>query len=202
MTATKTRTTKGKTTKAPTKDKAAKAATTEDNGPSKSELRAERDADLTLQMLELKDNGESWAEIASTLSVTSGKAQFLWMKHCVAEGEVPAIEFEDEDELVAGILEAREASDQHSSWGWIAARTGVSEGKVKALAEEAGMEVRGANIAVKRAELNGKGEKADAKTAKQATRKASAKADKNPASKAAAAKRRARRAKGGDTDPS
>lgn len=166
----------------------AKTTAKTQDGPSKRELAAKRDEGLTENIVERRDNGESWADIASDLNITSGKAQFLMMKHRVAEGEVPAIKHRNETELVSGIRKARDAQNEFSSWGWISARSGVSEGKIKALAEEAGMDVSGSNVAVARAEKNGSGKKADTRTAKQAGRA------KGGASKAAKAKARAKKA--------
>jgi len=188
---------KGKTAKS-----AATKATTTD-GPSKRELAKARDAELTTQIVASRDAGEKWGEIASAHSITPGKAQFLYMLHCVAEGDVPSIKHRNETELVNGIRKARDAHDTYSSWGWIAARTGVSEGKIKALATEAGMDVAGSNVAVRRAEANGSSKKSDSKTATQAGRAKSAKGTAS-ASKAAKAKATAknRRAAKGTPDPS
>lgn len=160
-----------------------------DDGPSKRELAKARDAEFTETIVERRDNGDSWGDIASDLNITPGKAQFLMMLHRVAEGDVPAIKHRNETELVNGIRKARDAQNEFSSWGWISARSGVSEGKVKALAEESGMEVSGSNIAVARAEANGGGKKADTKTTKQAGRATA----KKTGGKAAAAKARAKK---------
>lgn len=175
-------TSKAATSKA-TRGKAAAAKT--DDGPSKRDLQRAQNDELREQVVVLRDEEDnSWGEIAEELSITSGKAQFLHMQATVASTPKLKIKHADEDELIAGIIEAREAEDEHSSWGWIAARTGVSEAKVKRLAEEGGVDVAGSNVAVKRAEANGGGEKADRKTAKQGGRAKSG-------AKAAAAKKRA-----------
>lgn len=159
------------------------------DGPSKREAQKARDAEYTTTILERRGNGDKWGEIASDLNITPGKAQFLFMLHEVAEGNVPAIRHRNENELVTGIRKAREANNQYSSWGWIAARTGVSEGKIKALAEEAGIPVKGTNVAVARSEANGGKAKGDGKTRTQATTKGTGKAS----SKAAKAKAKAKK---------
>lgn len=181
--------------KARTKTAATKPAA---DGPSKRELAKVRDAELTDLIVAAREGEtpEKWGEIAAEHSITPGKAQFLYMQYQVAEGDVPAIRHRNENELVAGIRKAREANNSYSSWGWIAARTGVSEGKVKALAEEAGIPVSGTNVAVARAEANGTAKKADTKTRKQASTTTASKAAK---AKAAAKSRRAAK---GKTDPS
>lgn len=193
---------KGKTAKAPAKTASKKTAATED-GPSKRELQRERDNDLRAKVVDLREADTSWSEIAEALAITSGKAQFLMMQQQVEDTPKLKIRFKDDETLVAGIVAAREAEDAHSSWGWIAARTGISEGKVKALAEEAGLAVSGSNIAVARAETNGGGKKADTKTRKQATTTKTTTTKKGAVSaKTAAARKRAAKKAGKTADPS
>jgi hypothetical protein len=196
-TATKKRPTKKAGT---TKSAAAKATAKKNDGPGKRELAKARDAELTTTIVARRDDGDKWGEIASDLNITPGKAQFLMMQHEVAHSPKLRLKHTDEASLVAAIRSAREANDAHSSWGWIAARTGVSEGKIKSVAEEAGIPVSGSNIAVARAESNGGGTKGDGKTRRQATTKGTT-TKKSSASKAAKAKARAR-ARKGTTDPS
>lgn len=172
---------KGKTAKSPQ----AKASKNGD-GPSKREAQAARDAELTTKVVERRGNDEKWGEIADALHITPGKAQFLMMKHEVAEGDVPSIRHRNDAELLAGIRKAREANNEYSSWGWISARTGVSEGKVKAIATEAGMNVKGSNVAVARAEANGGGKKSDKKTGTQRQTGGKAKGSKAAKAKAKA----------------
>lgn len=162
--------TKGGTTTVTKKGSTAKATAAKADGPSKREAQQAKNAELRDKVVSMRADDAKWSEIATKLHITSGKAQFLFMQHCVAEGEVSAIRFKQGDEasLIAGIRKAREANDAHSSWGWIAARTGVSEGKIKSLAEEAGMPVKGSNVAVARAEANGSSSKSDGKTKTQA----------------------------------
>lgn len=204
MATTKTRTRKGSTSKSAsnkaTRSDRKAASKTQDDGPSKRDLQRQRNAELRERVVELREAEASWQEIAEEIESTPGKAQFLFMQHVVSKTPKLRIKHSDEDELVAGIVEAREANDQHSSWGWIAARTGVSEGKVKALAEEAGIQVAGTNVAVARAEANGGGTKADGKTRTQAKTGRSTK--KGATGKAAAAKKRAAKRASRTADPS
>lgn len=189
---------KGKTTKSATSKVTRKstAKKTTQDGPSKRELQRERDAQLRARVVELREAETSWGEIAEEIKTTPGKAQFLFMQHQVESTPRLRIKHSDEDSLVAGIRAARDAQDAHSSWGWIAARTGVSEGTIKKLAEEAGMSVKGSNVAVARAEANGGGVKKDGKTTKQAGRaKKTTTRSKGSAKTVAARKRANKRAK-------
>lgn len=198
----KGKTAKAATTKATTKAKtAAKAA---DDGPGKREAAKARDAELTTRMLELREEGNSWSEVAAELNITPGKAQFLNMLHLVAEGDVKPIRFRNDEELTAKCQAARAAADEYSSWGWIAARTGVSEGKIKGLLAEAGTYVpKSENISIVRADKTDP-DRASRTTKKGTTTKAAkgkgSTGTTKPASKAAKAKAKAKRK--GTTDPS
>jgi hypothetical protein len=177
---------KGKTSKASTSKATRKATENKgaDDGPSKRELQREQNDALREQVVEMREAEASWADIADELSITSGKAQFLHMQHVVSETPKLKIRYKDEDELVEGIRDAREAEDQYSSWGWIAARTGVSEAKVKRLAEEAGISMH--NVAVSRAEAKA-GDEDDEKPKRSAGKGKTT----SGAAKTAAAKKRA-----------
>ena len=182
---------KGGTSKA--KNAASKATAKTEDGPSKRELQKERDAEFTAHIVEARENGEKWGEIASELSITPGKAQFLMMLHLVETGEVSAFEFDNDEELTEVIKEARTAADEYSSWGWIAARTGVSEGKIKRLAEEDGFwEPKTENISIVRAERESDEDEGSTKkvTTKTKTKKATGG---KSASKVARAKARAKK---------
>lgn len=209
---TKTASAKGGTTKTAAKA-AAKTKTTAktDDGPSKSELRKARDKELMERVVEMRNEGESWSNIASELGITPGKAQFLGlMIHAVETGEVKRLRWSNDEELYEQIEEARTAADDLSSWGWIAARTGVSEAKIKRLAEfgpdgEGGFwEPKSENISVVRALSKKAEEDEDAPKASRKSRSngGSKKADAKPASKAARAKARARATRQTEADPS
>jgi hypothetical protein len=161
------------------------AASTNGDGPGKREAQKARDAELTAQILEMRGNDAKWGEIASELSITSGKAQFLIMLHEVAEGTVPKITWRNDTEKVAKVKKAREAQDEHSSWGWLAARTGISEGTLKAFMSEH-MDVKGTNVAIARGaatKTNG-----TTKIGGAPAKKAAAKGTSSAAAKAKAAK--------------
>lgn len=194
-TASKSTAKKGGTTKTNAKTRGATESKIAEkaDGPGKRELQRAEDAKRRERVVELRstDPKTSWGDIAEELSITPGKAQFLMMQHEVETTPKLRIKHTDDDSLVAGIRAAREANDAHSSWGWIAARTGVSEGKVKKVAEEAGIPVSGTNVAVARSEANGGPKKADVKTKTQASTKGSSSSKKGGSGKAAAAKKRA-----------
>lgn len=180
---------KGTATRAKATQTKAKAKT--QDGPTKREQQQAQNAELRERVVELRAADQSWSEIAGELNITPGKAQFLMMQHTVSKSPKLRLKHTDDESLVERIVEAREANDAHSSWGWIAARTGVSEGKIKALATEAGIPVAGSNIAVARAEANGSTKKSDKKTGTQRTTKRTTGKAKAATGKATAARKRA-----------
>lgn len=109
---------------------ASKAAPKESAG--KRAAAKDRDIDLTERVLELRSQDKTWDEIADKLKITPGKAQFL--KMCSDVKPKDRIKGTD-DEIAAGIVAAR--NDDEQSWGRIAARAGLPEGKVKKLYESA-----------------------------------------------------------------
>lgn len=95
---------------------------------------------------------EKLSAVAADLKITSGKAAFLIMQHRVAQGEVPKITGKGDEGLLKNINTARLKADEHSSWGWLAARSGKSEGWIKTGLEKAGLfKPKAENIASKRA---------------------------------------------------
>jgi hypothetical protein len=147
-------------------------------------------ADVKLQATVVKrlKAGDKLSEIADSLGITSGKAAWLNILHRVDSGDVPAIEAKTEAKLLTVIKAERAKAYEFSAWHWIAARTGYSESKVKAVAEAGGVTVSGSNIAAERAAKNPKPKAT--KTAKTpAAKKAAAKAG-----RAAVTTRRKRRA--------
>lgn len=132
------------------------AAKSAEDTATKREMLAEQNAAHTERIVEMREAESSWAEIAEELSITPGKAQFLMMKHLVAEGEVPAITARNDADMLKKLVAARNKADGHSSWGWLSARSGLSEGVIKAMLAESGdYEPRAENIAAIRAEKNG-----------------------------------------------
>lgn len=118
--------------------------------------RVAREAQTAEQMQQVVarvvNGDEKLAAVAKDLKITSGKAAFLIMQHRVAQGEVPAITGKNDEALLKAINAARLKADEHSSWGWLAARSGKSEGFIKSGLEKAGLyKPRAENIASKRA---------------------------------------------------
>lgn len=103
-------------------------------GKGKAKGRANKDEALTKKVLALRAKDKKWSDIADQLGITPGKAQFLVMVSEVRPKD--RIKFSDDEELADAVVTARD--DDLLSWGLIAARSGVSEGKIKRLYEEAG----------------------------------------------------------------
>lgn len=104
-------------------------------GKSKAKGRGKHDdAALTTKVLALRAKDKKWSEIGEQLGITPGKAQFLVM--CSEVKPKDKIKFTSDEELGEKVVAARD--EELLSWGLIAARSGVSEGKIKRLYEEAG----------------------------------------------------------------
>lgn len=137
-------------------------------GKSKSKGRTKHnDEALTKKVLAARDKGKKWSEIGEALGITPGKAQFLAM--CSEVKPKDKIKFTSDEDLAAKVVKARDKD--LLSWGLIAARSGVSEGKIKRLyAEHGGTGVQ--NVASARkgddtpAKSKGKGKGRKAKAAK------------------------------------
>jgi hypothetical protein len=128
----------------------AKAAAAEQKRAAREKLAEEQWNYVEAHYL---DGDESLSAVASHLSITSGKTAFIAMQIRVDRGEVPKIVGKDDETLLKNIHAARAKADEYSSWGWLAARSGKSEGFIKNGLEEAGLyEPRAENIATKRAE--------------------------------------------------
>jgi DNA uptake protein ComE-like DNA-binding protein len=161
--------------KVKTKTKASKATTKATSKPAKREGAAVSNDKLRADVAK-RLKKESLSDVASALHITAGKAAFLNMINEVENGEVASISTNGNEEAVAKrIIAAREKQDAHSSWGWIAARTGLPEAKVKKLAEEHGLKVKGTHVAKERAAKNGGSKPAKGKTV--AKKKGKGKAD-------------------------
>jgi hypothetical protein len=138
------------------------------NGGQKRAANKEQQEKLIQKVVSMRDKEKSWKEIAETINTTPGKAQYLMMLHQVAEGEVPRITGKTEAVLAKNLQKAREKADEHSSWGWLSARAGLPETKIKAIAEEAGFYAKGKeNIAQKRAGTEGGAKKKSGKGKKR-----------------------------------
>lgn len=128
---------------------ASKAAATEAKRVAREEQNT---AQLNAVVSRVVNGDEKLAAVAKELKITSGKAAFLIMQHRVAQGEVPKITGKDDASLLSAINAARLKADEYSSWGWLAARSGKSEGFIKTGLEGMGLFTpRAENIASKRA---------------------------------------------------
>jgi hypothetical protein len=98
-----------------------------------------------------KNHGQmKLSEIAAHLGTTTGKAAFIKMQIDVAAGTVKPITGRTPKEIVNRTVAARKRADEYSSWGWLSARTGISEPKLKKMC--AGKyQVFGSRIATERA---------------------------------------------------
>lgn len=137
------------------------------------EARAARDEGFTKTIVKRRNAGEKWQPIADDLGIAVGKAIFLYEK--ATSGEDEPISFTTDASLQKAVLKARKDG---LSWGKIAARTGVGEGKLKRLALEGGLE---ANHRIGRGGRHPGGESAAAKPKARTRSKAEAKAE--PAAK-------------------
>jgi hypothetical protein len=168
-----------------TKKAAAKKPATKPKAEESEKDTAAEDAALTARVLEMRDEEEkNWAEIADELEIQPGKAMFLHMAAHVSPKD--RIKGTDE-EISAKIVELRNGDPDNDvkglSWGQLMARSGLSEGKVRKIYEDAsGTPARGNRIG-KGGRFPADGE-APAKGEKAAPAKPKAKAsDANPSKK-------------------
>jgi hypothetical protein len=166
MATTKTRTRRAARTAANTEPKS-KATT---KGASRTADAATVAARRDTVRKRVIDGGESAAVVAKDLGITSGKAAFIKMQLMVEDGNVPAIKFKNPDDMVTKTVAARNKADEYSSWGWLSARTGVSEPSLKAAVAAAGHNIAGEKIAKKTASTRAK----SARTTRTRTRRAQA----------------------------
>lgn len=149
---------------------------------NKRQAAAKRDAELTTKVVEMRQKDKKWSEIGKALSITPGKAQFLAMVAAVK----PKDRIKGTDaEVAKSIVAARDKDKQ--SWGQIAARAGIAEGRVKKIYEEtSGKSASGSNVASLRASSNGstkatkKGSAKKASGAKGKKTRKKGKATRNP----------------------
>jgi hypothetical protein len=165
---------KADTSAADAEAKAAAAAERAEKAEAKREAREALHAEQTAEVVSRYVEGdEKLSVVAQSLKITPGKAAFLVMQYRVAEGEVPSIEGKDDEALLKAINVARLKADEYSSWGWLAARSGRSEGFIKNGLEELELYTpKAENIATKRAEAKPKPEpKAKAENGKTTGKK-------------------------------
>lgn len=102
-----------------------------------------RDPKLRDQVVALRDNkGMAWAEIAEKLGVGVILVQLLYMQANVKPSE--KITAKNDTELAKKVRTARDKDKL--SWGWIAARAGLPESRVRRLYVEAGGTLEGNRI--------------------------------------------------------
>ena len=99
----------------------------------------------------LVDGDAHVQDVAKKLKLTPGKTAFIKMQILVEDGVVPAITGTPAQKL-AKIVTARKRANEYSSWGWLAARSGMSEPTMKKMvAEKKNYPVFGERIAQIRA---------------------------------------------------
>ena len=82
------------------------------------------------------DGSDAVKDVAEALGLTPGQTAFIKMQILVADGTVKAIKGRTERETIARVVAARKKADNYSSWGWLSARTGISESALKAKVNE------------------------------------------------------------------
>lgn len=166
----------------PTKSKAAKPSVKAGKLPTGAarDAQAAKDKALAKQVVEKRKAGVKYAEIASDLSITVGKAIFLFETATTPTAD--KITFTTEADLGKKIVAARK---QGLSWGKIAARSGVPEGRVKTTwSKVTGQDTLGQSIGKGGRKPNG----VPTTKAAKAVKAKAAPAAKTPAAKPAAAK--------------
>lgn len=107
------------------------SATTEET--SAREARKAENMALAERIVELRENDNNWATISEETGVGQGKAMLLYMYATTDDADKINLTG-NEDKDGPKIVKARESG---LSWGNIMARTGVGEGKLRALFEAA-----------------------------------------------------------------
>jgi len=133
--------------------KKAPAAKPAVDAEAKRKAQQAQDAKLRAEVVKRCVKGdETVGSVAKVLKITPGKAAFLIMQHRVENGEVPSISAKSDSALLNAIATARAKGDEFSSWGWLAARSGRSEGWIKSGLADAGKYTpKSENIATLRA---------------------------------------------------
>lgn len=110
----------------------------------------------------LEVEGKSVSEIAAKLGTTSGRAAYFLMVAEVTRNKKLKITGDNDEAVLKQVKAERLAAGDKSGWGWLSARTGIPEGRLKKMAEEYGVKVKGTNAASMRkakqpAKAKGKG---------------------------------------------
>lgn len=132
------------------------------------------DLDKAPRIQKMRDQNKTWREIGESLKMTAGRAQFILLVSQVRPKD--KIKFTDDADLAKKIVHARDKDKL--SWPVIAARSNVTEGRVKDIYRRT---KEGKPLDARKA-TNGTRKKA---TAKKAVKKATAK----PAAKRVAKRR-------------
>jgi len=97
---------------------------------TKSGARADRDKELTKQVLEMRKADKTWGAIGEALGITGGKAAFLYLVANVKPKDRIKHDGTEAD-IAAKIVAAREKDNL--AYPVIAARMGIPESRVKSL---------------------------------------------------------------------
>lgn len=159
---------------------------------TKTKVKTEEDgiAEVTEQIVELRNEGGKWEEIAATVGLSTGKTMLLYMQATVRPKD--RIKGKTDEELAAAIVSARD--EDQLSWGQIMVRSGLPETRCRKIYEETtGTSTRGNRIGKGGRYPDGVTPPARASEPKEkAVKKAAAK--KAPAAKAPATKAPAKKA--------
>lgn len=91
------------------------------------------------------------ADLAKQMGLkTNGRAAYMKMLAAVQCGEVKPING-SRKQVITRTIAARRKADRFSSWGWLSARAGISEGTLKKMCADAGYPVYGDRIVKARA---------------------------------------------------
>lgn len=123
------------------------------------------DLDKAPRIEKMREQGKTWGEIADKLKMTAGRAQFIVLAASVKPKD--RIKYADLDDAGKKIVAARDKDKV--SWPLLAARIGLTEGRVKDIYRRV---KAGGSAAGERGKRSSNGSKASAKSGR--TRKASA----------------------------
>jgi len=105
-----------------------------------SNTKQTRHDKLAGRVAKLVSEGKPFGVIDARLKLPPGTTYRINIRNEVAANPKLRINWRTDGQLLSRIQTARMRRDEYSSWHWLAGRTGVSVGKLKRLAREAGME--------------------------------------------------------------
>jgi hypothetical protein len=112
-------------------------------GPITAEERKAARAELAQQIVEAREAGDKWEDIAEKFGTSTGRAMLLHMEATVRPKD--RIKAANDEELAGKIAAARD--EDRLSWGQIMARTGLSETRCRSLYESStGLSTRGNRV--------------------------------------------------------